>query len=417
MGNNRATNDDLLRKAQWGISMRLLPVMVSLWALILMGVIGNILTIVFYVKRSKRTTPVILIICLAVADLATCVTAIPIISEMATNVRYSQIILCKLAHFAGLWAGACSSAILWTISIDRYRKVCRPLGKQMTVTTVKYLVIGITSISLLLSVRMLVTFDAVNVNITIPNMNETVVGSFCAAREEQEYKLVGLVFYLIDFILVVMVWMTVVVTYSKIIYTIARRRISMGNSFIRSQREQRVKQSRKIKGKCSVEEDEITNHGRCYSRDINSLQFDDTSLSESNTDKTHKYAIAETNGEQRKQQVNNSSSQMKKLTFAFASAKKPSELNLTLMMFAVSMIFILCLTPYFVIRIFIRIVLVTGNEYDFSAGIQFALKLPYLNSAFNPVIYCIFNPKFRRYIKVWFGKCSFGKKYVNATEL
>ncbi|XP_053380222.1 alpha-2A adrenergic receptor-like [Mercenaria mercenaria] len=337
MENSTENNDELLRKAQWGIFMRLLPVTVTLWTLVLIGITDNL---VFKWETTQRIT----------------------------------------MNFYGKHNGEFLSGyyLSW----------------------------------------LLVTFDTVNVNVTVPNMDETVVGSYCAAREEQEYKLVGLVFYIIDFILILMIWITVVVTYSKIIYTIVRRRILMGIVSNRSQREQRVTEPRKMNGICSVDEDENTNSVNYYnSRDINTSKFDDRSLSDSNTHETHKNVIAKSNVEQRKQEVNSSASQTKKPTFEFTSAKKPSELNLTLMMITVSMIFILCLTPYFVIRIFIRIVLVTGNEYDFSAGIQFALKLPYLNSAFNPVIYCIFNPKFRRYIKMWFGKFSFGKKSVNAIKV
>ena len=76
-----------------------------------------------------------------------------------------------------------------------------------------------------------------------------------------------------------------------------------------------------------------------------------------------------------------------KKNFEFSTAKKPSEWNLIILMFAVSAMFILCVTPYFFWRIFIKLIM------NMTSGIQRALMLPFFNSLFNPIIYSIFSPK------------------------
>ncbi|XP_060608209.1 olfactory receptor 8H1-like [Ruditapes philippinarum] len=398
---NTMANKDILTTIQWEIAERLVPATVILYVLVIIGIFGNIMAIVFYMRSSKRTPPTLLITCMAAADLGTCLAGIPVISEMIVNVNYSLAIACKLTHFFGLWAGASACFVLWLISIDRYRKICYPLAKQMTISTVKYLVVGVTSFALLLAIRFLVTFDSVEVNVMVHDDNTTVKGLYCTTSDD--YKLIALVFYAIDFLFILMIWITVVVTYSKIIYTIITRRVFLTKSLPPEQNSRTVSKSRssKIDGEVNFsKKSENANTGVNPTRNLSDVELDDMSISEMKTDVTEVYTVTISTDEQTDKQSNNRSTK-----FDYSSIRKPSEVKLTLMVFAVTMIFILCFTPYFAIRIFIRIVLDSGNEYDFNAGLQFALKLPYINSALNPVIYYIFNPNFRRYIFACLGKC------------
>ncbi|XP_045202444.2 5-hydroxytryptamine receptor 1A-like [Mercenaria mercenaria] len=84
------------------------------------------------------------------------------------------------------------------------------------------------------------------------------------------------------------------------------------------------------------------------------------------------------------------------------AVKSVIERNLTIMMFAASMVFILCFAPYFMIRVIMRVYLGIGIDFEMKTGSQFALLLPILNSVFNPVFYCVFNPDFRKFLKCGF---------------
>ena len=399
---NSADYEYILSMIQWDIAKKLLPVIVILYLLIFLGIVGNIFAILFYARYSKRTSPTLLITCLAVADLGTCLAAIPIISEMIINFGYSLAILCKITHFFGLWLGACACYMLWLICIDRYRKICAPLAKQMTLSTVRYLVAGVTIFSLLLAARLLVTFNTVEVEVKVDTSNKTLIGLYCTAHED--YNLVSVIFYIIDFLMILMIWITTIVTYSKIIFTIVKRRLSMTNS-------SRAIQNSRYMGKPTSKRN-FSLHWKS-----NRIKFDSTrrnhsidiSTFEVKTDETEIYTIENCNNKQTDKHCKTSQKRLQKPTFDYTSVRKPSEVKLTFMMFAVAMIFILCFTPYFAIRIF-RTVLGSGKEYDFSAWIQFALKLPYINSAFNPVVYFFFNPKLRKYVYACFCKGWFKSK-------
>jgi hypothetical protein len=403
---NTMENNDSLTTIPSGIEERRLPVAVILYLLFTIGIIGNIITILYYVHSPKRTPPTLLITCLAVADLGMCLIGIPVVSEVLINVKYSLTMACKFVHFFGHWAGACSCSLLWLISIDRCRKICYPLAKQMTTSTVKYLVVGVTSFTLLKAVPHLVTFDSVELTRMVNDSNTTVKGHYCIIIKE--YKCIALVFYAIDILFLLMILITVIVTYSKIIYVIVKRRVALTNSLPSQQNCRNVEKCSSSRNKRDIKysiEEENDNAHINPTRNLSKDDGDIISISERKADETDIFTIAKRSMEHTKTQCIKSEKHVRGANFEYTRIRNPSEVKLSLMMFTVSMIFILCFTPYFAIRIFITVLLDSKKDYDFNAGLQFAIKLPYINSVFNPIVYYIFNPNFRRYIFGCFGKC------------
>ncbi|XP_045207499.2 cholecystokinin receptor type A-like [Mercenaria mercenaria] len=405
MAENR--EEELFKQTQKEIFMRILPVVVVASVLIAIGVVGNSLTVAFYAKKTKRTVPVVLIKCLASADLATSAVAIPFIPEMIINIGYTELILCKLTHFMGMWVSSSSCLFLWVISLDRYRKICTPLGRQITISTIKYIAVAVIIFSFFLGVRLLATYDIFEVNVTLSNVNETITTYYCSSSDEGIFKQIGLVFYLVDFLLNMMILVTIVVTYSRIIYELNKRRKSMDRSETVNVSGSSVKTRASRENSCN---ESIPSTGsketlrETIGNDTDSVQ---SRAVDNRTNKTEISTITETLVRTSKRQNGTASMKGPRKNFEFSTAKRPSEWNLTMMMFAVSVLFVLCFTPYFVLRILIRLVFSTDKEYDFGPGIQFALMLPFFNSVFNPIIYSIFNPKFRRYIFTCF-KCNRG---------
>jgi hypothetical protein len=205
-----------------------------------------------------------------------------------------------------------------------------------------------------------------------------------------------------------MIWVTVIVTYSKIIYTIVKRRVTLTNSLPSQQNCRNVEKCSSLRNKRGIQysnKEENDNVNINPTRNLSNDDGDIISISEIKADETDIFTIAKRSMEHQKKQCIKSKKHVRGANFEYTRIKKPSEVKLTLMMFTVSMIFILCFTPYFAIRVFITILLDSKKDYISNAGLQFALKLPYINSVFNPIIYYIFNPNFRRYIVGCFGKC------------
>jgi hypothetical protein len=234
----------------------------------------------------------------------------------------------------------------------------------MTMSTVKYLVVCVTSFALLLAIRFLVTFDSVEVTLKVNNSNTTVKGHYCTTSED--YKHIALVFYAIDFLFILMIWITVVVTYSKIIYTIVKRRVTLTNSLPSQQNYRNVEKCSSLRNKSDIkysneEENDST-------RNLSNDDGDIISISERKTDETDIFTIAKRSMENTKTQCIKSEKHVWKANFVYTRIRKPSEVKLSLMMFAVSMIFILCFTPYFAIRVFITILIDSKKDHVSNAG-------------------------------------------------
>ncbi|XP_045213809.2 D(2) dopamine receptor A-like [Mercenaria mercenaria] len=478
MKNYTSDEDVILEKTRYDIFRHLLPVIVYMILFGAAGIVGNILTFIFYTFKSKRSTTVMLIACLAMVDLIVCVLFIPNIIEMWVNVKYTASFICKLAHFVGLWAVACSGLILWVVAIDRHRKICRPFGKQMTLVTAKYAVIAIVSFGLVLSVRNFANFDSVEVNVVDHDVNMTVQGRYCTTRDDDSYIVSVTIFTVIDFLLMLMVWLTLAVAYSHIIYTIfklqkKRKRLHQNpkvktldinnpsyeierqdeintnsqqghGSFSSAVHTEETEEHRKVD---PVKQHENSERASILSNELGSSSYGDdkyaidldistesrqsvqprvsvtptcSSIQESrpSDENTTEYSsscdIEHLPDAGTLSPGNHSKSTMQKKFHRhkkpkrYNSAKCAVERNLTFKMLAVSIVFIVCFTPYFIIKILMREVLKTGEEYELNLWAQISLRLPYMNSVFNPIVYCAFNPKFRLYIKGVFLGLVFG---------
>lgn len=399
----------LLDRAQHEIFMNLLPVILFMAIVGFVGILGNILTILFYASKPKRRPSNIQIMCLAIFDLLVCCMIIPNIIEMVVNVKYNEGIACKFTHFFGLWTVACSCFTLWVISLDRYWKICKPFSKQMTVKSTRSAVIAIVIGTFFQSVRNFFNYNSTEVHIDVLNKNETIKGQYCSTTDDPRLKISVTVFSALDFLLVLICLVSLIVTYSCIIYSLVRlkgrKKLMASPVHIRVGQNGNTnikEESDVISGVSDTQKPPNTSDSVAYG----STQWCDPTYTSDNVTNSQ-ITSAVTGGE-----VFSTTSLRKTITKRNARkrkrkipAKSTSERNLTFMMLTVSLLFVLCFVPFFVIKIVMRLALKTGVEFELTVAIQFALKLVYVNSVFNPIVYCFFNPQLRRYIKSFLLKC------------
>ena len=113
----------------------LLPLTITFGIMALIGIVGNIIVLIVYsLGREYRNNNFrIFVLCLGVIDLLTSAFLIP--AEMAKHRNYfsfESIALCKVKCLFNVWAGCSAALALLIISIDRFRKVCQPLKKQIS---------------------------------------------------------------------------------------------------------------------------------------------------------------------------------------------------------------------------------------------------------------------------------------------
>ncbi|XP_052092306.1 neuropeptide S receptor-like [Mytilus californianus] len=139
--------------------------------IMIIGVIGNLHVLFVYTFRMKPSNHRIFILSLAVLDMITCIIGMPfIIVDLRNPLTFTMKSACKVLRFVNYFICISSALILTIIAIDRYRKICVPLGKQISRQKAKILIVVCIGISLVLSWPAPVLYGHSSVNTTNPNI-------------------------------------------------------------------------------------------------------------------------------------------------------------------------------------------------------------------------------------------------------
>ena len=394
------------------------------------GCFGNLVAAVFYSRMPQKSTTVNFIIGLCISDFLVCVLIIPNIIELMSNVNNTSVAACKISHFVGQTLISLSCLFKWLISIDRHRKVCAPFGKQFSSRSTKYSCIGIAVFAIVVAIRNLIVYDIVQVRFQSKKTNGTITGGYCTTRDDSWYVGLASAFMVADFLIILAVWISSIVTYVQIIFIVVKLnrrwrncnhkeskaglkhssdvelvRECHGNQDTQYSRERHGNQdtqySRELHGNQDTQYSRELhgNQDTQYSRerhDNQDTQYSRENLNSNNILIDNKNNI-ETIPKQRQHKASDTSGGSSNVTQSALNG--PNELKLTLMTIVISIVFITSFVPYFIIRLLMRVFYHSGEEYELGVGEQLALKLVYLHSAFDTIIYVIFSQELRQFIK------------------
>ncbi|XP_062589522.1 neuropeptide FF receptor 1-like [Saccostrea cucullata] len=111
-----------------------LPTIIFLCILIAFGIIGNMVVLVVYTLRYRSSTFRTYILTLAVVDLLSCLIAMPV--ELVDNLYPLMFFIegfCKGGRFLGHVFKIGSAFIILVMAVGRFRKICRPFSKPISV--------------------------------------------------------------------------------------------------------------------------------------------------------------------------------------------------------------------------------------------------------------------------------------------
>lgn len=110
-----------------------IPIIVYLILISMFGTVGNALVLYTYKRKYSPSNCRTFIICLSIMDLISCVIVIPVeIWFLFMEFDFHILWLCKLSVFLNAWPTLTSGFLLVCIAVDRYRKVCRPFQWQLS---------------------------------------------------------------------------------------------------------------------------------------------------------------------------------------------------------------------------------------------------------------------------------------------
>ncbi|CAG2209146.1 unnamed protein product [Mytilus edulis] len=139
--------------------------------IMIIGIIGNLHVLFIYTFRMKPSNHRIFILSLAVLDMITCIVGMPfIIVDLRNPLTFTMVSACKVLRFVNYFICISSALILTVIAIDRYRKICVPLGKQISRRIAKVLILVCLGTSMVLSWPAPVLYGHSSINTTNPNI-------------------------------------------------------------------------------------------------------------------------------------------------------------------------------------------------------------------------------------------------------
>lgn len=123
----------LLEQLNTAEVQRLIPTIVYLVLISVSGIIGNSLVCHVYRTRYRLSNSQCFILCLSAIDLFSCCIVIPLeVATILEQYTFSHLWLCKLSRVCNTLGTNSASFLLLFIAIDRFRKVCKPFGWQIS---------------------------------------------------------------------------------------------------------------------------------------------------------------------------------------------------------------------------------------------------------------------------------------------
>lgn len=205
------------------------PAFVFLAIVGIIGVVGNLHVIIVYIFRIKPSNHRILIIFLAVLDFNASIIIIPM---NLYHIRYELSVgpfICSL--FFPYCLGFSTGVMMLVIAIERFRKVCVPFGRQLTIREVWITCFVLVGMAIILS---LPTFIIYNSKVLYSEQFRNNI-SICAVLQNGNGNIGVRIYCAIPALTAVVSVITCTICYSAIGRFIIRRRKQNDSQFVREE--------------------------------------------------------------------------------------------------------------------------------------------------------------------------------------
>ena len=366
----------------------LTPSFILACILLVLGVPGNMIAVMVYITKMKRSTAGYFIITLALSDLTNCLVSLPLEMYLITHfMTFDVPWLCKFSRFLTAAMNNTSSFVLVAIAVERFRSICTPLKPRYTSFFSKMICLCIATAAILSALPMVWGYGTFTYTVTVYNV--TVHGKTCLVDDgvrHTSYPNFLLIYFFVGHIVVFIVL--------AFLYICIARKLMLQHKF---QNSDMSKSSQSIL---------LQRQNSTYS--VLSFSTKHTSIRQQDVD----------DGRGNPRKVSRTSSSQSTIDLSL-SRKHGGHIfrtkRLTCMLFLVTFVFEVSFIPYLVI-VSLR------NQYpdmyeQMSTGskmaYQFFLRSYLINCAMNPIIYCFYNQNFRHGVKRLFESI---KTLVSARE-
>lgn len=127
-----------LNYVEYQLFLKDLPAFIYLVILFIVGTIGNVHTLVIYYKQFSASNHRTIVLALSLIDLIGCAVAVPYdILDMRHYLTIPTDFNCRFFIFLDFFTGIGSVILLAFIALERFRKICKPHSRQLTISETK----------------------------------------------------------------------------------------------------------------------------------------------------------------------------------------------------------------------------------------------------------------------------------------
>ncbi|XP_062603806.1 cholecystokinin receptor type A-like [Saccostrea cucullata] len=367
-----------------------IPSYIFIILMLVLGCFGNTTVIYVFYSKWHKTTYRVFIIALAILDLVNVLVTVPSELYLMQNAfKFSNEVFCKVSRFCTFTLNISSAFTLISIAGDRYFRVCRPLQKQLSVKKAKIIVLVGIIIAIVFAWPVLLMYGTRSIVVQVaPQI--FVPGHICMINDAFKYTAYSLVFSAITLIVMFSSDCILIILYSLIVVNIRRRVVfSLKTSRIKTQTDKKQRDKAAVESK--VQSDLLKSLGTPTDVELKGYPQEKTNvIGMMDATAYDKSESSENCTKSNSREIISNSSQNEKI-------QSERVHKVTLMLFLVTVIFILSFLPLYVI-VFIRIV--QPNHYN---NLTFEGKATYsffqrsfiINMCANPVLYGFLSKKFR----------------------
>lgn len=209
-----------LLKANEVTAAKMLPVTVLLWLYLIVGLLGNgLVMLVYWAKKKPVREDRYCIPFLALVDLSSCVVSAGFgIYAHMYPLMFRNDSTCKAAAFLGIFLAGFSADMLVLIAVERYLKLCRPFGRQLTIFAKKVAMMVILLTSLLVAVPSVNVYGAQRIMV-----KGKIPAWVCMDVKDNEHVIGHLVYKIILILLTFLRFLAFLICYGNVIKTIVRQ--------------------------------------------------------------------------------------------------------------------------------------------------------------------------------------------------
>jgi hypothetical protein len=194
-------------------AIRRLPVVIFILILMIIGVFGNLHVLYIYYRKFNVSTYRISVLSLATIDIISCCVSMPFeIADELNPYIFKAEIACKIFRFLNTCLAMATALMLVVIASERYRRICKPYGNQMTEKQSRYWLIGVVCFAICASLPALYVYGRKTIDIP----GETIKGSECTWSDSVEGKAIGYIYYAWGLLVIIVCMVLLVILYSLV---------------------------------------------------------------------------------------------------------------------------------------------------------------------------------------------------------